>query len=48
MSNETFDPVLISEQQFDKAAAYITDLKNGLIDYLKQPSRTHIINFPIE
>jgi glutamate dehydrogenase (NAD(P)+) len=48
MNNETFDPVLISEQQFDKAAAYITDLKNGSIDYLKQPSRTHIINFPVE
>ncbi len=48
MSNETFDPILISEQQFDKATAYITDLKSGLIDYLKQPSRTHITNFPIE
>lgn len=48
MSDETFDPVVISEQQFDKAAAYITDLKIGLIEYLKQPSRTHIVNFPIE
>jgi len=48
MSNETFDPILISDQQFDKAAAYITNLKIGLIDYLKQPNRTHIINFPIE
>jgi len=48
MSDETFDPVVISEQQFDKAAAYITDLKMGLIDYLKQPNRIHIINFPIE
>lgn len=48
MSDETFDPIVISEQQFDKAAAYITDLKTGLIDYLKKPNRTHIINFPID
>jgi glutamate dehydrogenase (NAD(P)+) len=48
MSTETLDPIIISAQQFDKAAAYITDLKTGLIDFLKRPNRTHIINFPIE
>ncbi len=48
MSEEILDPAVISEQQFDKATAYITDLKSGLIDYLKQPNRTHIINFPVE
>lgn len=48
MSEEILDPVVISEQQFDKASAYITDLKSGLIDYLKQPNRIHIINFPVE
>jgi glutamate dehydrogenase (NAD(P)+) len=48
MKEEILDPVVISEQQFDKASAYITDLKSGLIDYLKQPNRIHIINFPVE
>lgn len=48
MNDETLDPIVISEQQFDKASAYITDLKSGLIDYLKQPNRVHIINFPVE
>jgi glutamate dehydrogenase/leucine dehydrogenase len=48
MSDEILDPIIISEQQFDKAAAHIVDLKTGLIDYLKQPNRVHIINFPVE
>ncbi len=48
MSEEILDPVVISEQQFDKASAHITDLKSGLVDFLKQPNRTHIINFPVE
>jgi len=45
---ESFDPVCISEQQFDKASRLITHLKKGLIDFLKQPKRINIINFPIE
>jgi len=48
MSEEILDPIVISEQQFDKAAAHIVDLKSGLIDYLKEPNRIHIINFPVE
>ena len=48
MSKEILDPIVISEQQFDKAAAYISHLRRGLVDFLKQPKRTHIINFPIE
>lgn len=48
MNDEILDPIVISEQQFDKASAYITDLKSGLIDYLKKPNRVHIINFPVE
>ena len=39
---------MISEQQFDKASAHISHLRSGLIDFLKQPKRIHIINFPIE
>lgn len=48
MSEEILDPIVISEQQFDKAATHIVDLKSGLIDYLKEPNRIHIINFPVE
>jgi len=48
MSEEILDPIVISGQQFDKASARITDLKSGLIDFLKQPNRSHIINFPVE
>ena len=45
---ENLDPVFISEQQFDRATRHIKDLKRGLIDFLKQPKRTTIVNFPIE
>lgn len=48
MNEENLDPIVISEQQFDKAASYITDLKRGLVDFLKNPKRINIINFPIE
>ena len=47
MSEEILDPIVISEQQFDKAAVYISHLRSGLVDFLKQPKRIHIINFPI-
>lgn len=48
MSEEILDPIIISEQQFNKAAAYISHLKTGLIDFLKQPKRINTINFPVE
>ena len=48
MNEEILDPIVISEQQFDKAATHIVDLKSGLIDFLKEPNRIHIINFPVE
>jgi glutamate dehydrogenase/leucine dehydrogenase len=47
-SEESFDPILISEQQFERAAVYVKDLRTGLVDFLKQPKRVHIINFPVE
>jgi glutamate dehydrogenase/leucine dehydrogenase len=47
-ANENLDPIVISEQQFDRACRYIHGLKRGLIDFLKQPKRINIINFPIE
>jgi glutamate dehydrogenase (NAD(P)+) len=48
MSSEILDPVVISEQQFDRARSYIDHLQRGLIDFLKQPKRINIANFPIE
>ena len=45
---ESFDPIVISERQFEKAAHLIQHLKKGLVDFLKQPKRINIINFPIE
>jgi glutamate dehydrogenase (NAD(P)+) len=48
MSEEILDPVVTSEQQFDKASLYIDHLKSGLVDFLKNPKRTYIVNFPVE
>ncbi|HEY5602299.1 MAG TPA: Glu/Leu/Phe/Val dehydrogenase [Gammaproteobacteria bacterium] len=48
VDDENLDPVYISELQFDRAARHIVDLKKGLIDFLKKPKRTTIINFPVE
>ncbi len=45
---ENLDPVFISEQQFDRAAAYVKGLKQGLIEFLKKPKRVTAVNFPIE
>ena len=48
MSEEILDPVVTSEQQFDKASLYIEHLQTGLVAFLKNPNRTYIINFPVE
>ena len=45
---ENFDPVAISEQQFDRAICYIGKLKRGLISFLKKPKRINVVNFPVE
>ena len=45
---ENFDPVVISEQQFDRAVCYIKEIKSGLIDFLIKPKRITIVNFPVE
>ncbi len=45
---ENFDPVVISEQQFDRALCYIKEFKRGLIGFLKKPKRITIINFPVD
>src|SRR5437879_3701132 len=45
---EDLNPFHITGQQFDRAVAYMPKLKRGLIDYLKRPHRTVIVEFPIE
>jgi glutamate dehydrogenase (NAD(P)+) len=45
---EDLNPFHIAAQQFDRAVAYMPELKRGLLDFLKLPSRTVIIEFPIE
>ncbi|MDT8281876.1 MAG: Glu/Leu/Phe/Val dehydrogenase [Gammaproteobacteria bacterium] len=46
--SENLDPIAISEQQFDHAVRYIEKLKKGLIEFLKNPKRITIVNFPVE
>ncbi len=47
-SVEDLNPFHIAAQQFDRAAAYMPHLKRGLIDFLKKPNRTVIVEFPVE
>ena len=45
---EILDHIVISEMQFDRAAGYVKGLKRGLVDFLKQPKRVNVVNFPVE
>ncbi len=45
---EDLNPTHIAVQQFDRAAPYLTQLKRGLIDFLRHPARTVILEFPVE
>jgi glutamate dehydrogenase (NAD(P)+) len=45
---EDLNPFHIAAQQFDRAAAFMPQLKAGLIEFLKRPARTVIVEFPIE
>ncbi len=47
-ATEDPDPQLISNRQFERAARYVRDLKHGLVEFLKQPKRVTMVNFPIE
>jgi glutamate dehydrogenase (NAD(P)+) len=47
-SPEDLNPFHIASQQFDRAAAYLPNIKRGLIDFLKRPTRAVIVEFPIE
>ncbi len=45
---EDLNPFHIAAQQFDRAVAYLPRLRSGLIDFLKRPARTVILEFPVE
>lgn len=45
---EDLNPFHIARQQFDRATAYLPDLRHGLIEFLKSPVRTITVCFPIE
>jgi len=47
-AREELNPYQIARQQFDRAAAYLPDLKSGLIEFLKRPGRTITLEFPVE
>tara|TARA_R110000868_G_scaffold14669_3_gene67918 strand:+ start:10175 stop:11515 length:1341 start_codon:yes stop_codon:yes gene_type:complete len=45
---EDLDPLVISQMQFHRARAYITDMKHGLIEYFEVPKRSITVCFPVE
>jgi glutamate dehydrogenase (NAD(P)+) len=45
---EDLNPFHIAAQQFDRAVRYLPGLKHGLIDFLKRPAKTVMLEFPIE
>lgn len=48
MSNEDLNPYHIAQQQCARAARYLPDLEPGLAEFLTRPSRTTIVEFPVE
>jgi glutamate dehydrogenase (NAD(P)+) len=45
---EELNPSRIAAQQFDRAAAHLPPMPAGFIDFLKNPDRTVIVEFPVE
>ena len=45
---EDLNPFSIASQQFERAIAYLPDLKAGLIEMLKSPARTISLKMPVE
>jgi len=45
---EDLNPLVISQVQFNRAAAYFSHLPRGLVDFLTQAKRIVTVNFPIE
>lgn len=46
--HEELNPYRIAQHQIDLAAAYLPDLKPGLLDFLKRTSRMISVEFPVE
>ncbi len=46
--DDEFDSIVISEEQFNRAVHYLKGLKRGLVEFLKNPRRVSIVNFPVE
>jgi glutamate dehydrogenase (NAD(P)+) len=46
-SGENLDLYVVAQNQFDRALAWVDDLKGGMIDYLKAPKRTTHVHFPV-
>jgi glutamate dehydrogenase (NAD(P)+) len=45
---EDLNPFHIAARQLDRAAALLPNLQPGLLDFLKRPARTVIVEFPVE
>jgi glutamate dehydrogenase/leucine dehydrogenase len=46
-ASEDLNPFRIAQRQFDQAAPYVSLLRNGLMDFLKSPSRVITVHFPV-
>jgi glutamate dehydrogenase (NAD(P)+) len=47
-AGEDLNSFHIAAQQFDRAVSYMPQLKRGVVEYLKRPHRTVIVEFPVE
>lgn len=47
-SMEDLNPFHVARRQFDRAAPYLTDLKSGLVEYLRTPAQSITVSFPVE
>ena len=45
---EDLNSYRIAQLQFDRASQYVPNLRQGLIDFLKSPSRSITVHFPVE
>ena len=45
---EDLNPFHIAVQQFDRAVAYLPRLQGGMLEFLRRPARTVILEFPVE
>jgi glutamate dehydrogenase (NAD(P)+) len=45
---EDLNPYHIAQRQFESAVQYVPELRNGLAEYLKCPSRMITVQFPVE